>query len=100
MLQLIVATFFFGVVCYPYLHFGSFRDVRRWSMVAPCFAGMLLTSALAMHQVSLTLIIVVRAFSPLLTAAVEAFFPNPPAFTVWTFLSILGVIVGSGLYAS
>ena len=32
------------VAAWPTLHVGSLHDALRWSLVAPCFAGMLLTS--------------------------------------------------------
>merc|ERR1719343_1871595 len=64
--------------CYKSLHIGSLRDALRWSMVAPFFTGMLITSMLALHGCSMTLVLVIRSLGPVLATAVERFYPSPP----------------------
>eukprot|EP00439_Symbiodinium_sp_Y106_P046822 s2036_g5.t10 len=46
------------------IHIGSFRDVARWSLVIPCFSGMLLTSMLALKNAPMSLLVVLRCLSP------------------------------------
>merc|ERR1719373_1146490 len=70
----VISTLFF----YKYLHIGSLRDALRWSMVAPFFTGMLLTSMLALHDCSMTLVLVFRSLGPVLATAVERCYPKPP----------------------
>lgn len=87
------------LVCYPTLHFGSLRDVLRWSIVAPFFTGMLLTSILALKHAPMSMVVVFRVLSALLALAIERFYPDPLRVDWWTMLSILFMLVGSALYA-
>jgi solute carrier family 35 len=87
------------LVCVPRtLHFGSLWDVMRWSMVGPFFAGMLVTSLLALHHAPMTLVIVMRSLSPLVSLVLEQFFPNPLKVSRNMILSILMMLVGTSLY--
>jgi hypothetical protein len=82
------------------LHFGSFWDVARWSMVTPFYAGMLLSSILALKNAPMTLIIVLRSLSPLFSLVVEQFYPNPLEVSKFMILSIAIILVGTMIYAS
>merc|ERR1719456_2140571 len=81
------------------LHFGSVRDVLRWCMVAPFFTGMLLTSILALKHAPMTLVITFRVLSPLVSLAIERFFPNPLKVS-WQMLGSIAIMfAGVVLYA-
>lgn len=82
------------------LYFGSLRDVMRWSMVAPFYAGMLLTSILALKTAPMTLVIVLRSLSPLFSLAIERFYPNPLEVSKMMVLSIVIILAGTVMYAS
>ncbi|CAE8581230.1 unnamed protein product [Polarella glacialis] len=88
------------VFCFRSIHIGSARDVLRWSLVAPFFTGMLLTSILALKNAPMTLVIVFRSLSPVLALAIERFYPNPLAITPAMLWAIAVMIAGTGLYAS
>jgi len=87
------------LLCWPALHFGSLRDVLRWSLVAPFFTGMLLTSILALKYAPMSMVVVFRVLSALLTLGVERFYPEPLRVDTKTLLSIVFMLTGSVLYA-
>lgn len=79
---LVWAQLFFSAAClgvfgFPYIHVGSTRDLLRWCMVVPFYCGMLLTSILALKTAPMTLVIVLRNTSPLMTLVFERFYPEP-----------------------
>jgi len=82
------------------LHVGSLKDLLRWSMVVPCFIGMLLTSILALKHASMSLVIVLRAMSPLGSLAVERLYPDPVRVSMGLVMSILVMVAGGALYCS
>jgi len=82
------------------IHIGSFRDVARWSLVIPCFSGMLLTSMLALKNAPMSLLVVLRCLSPVAGLAVESFYPQPLQVNMGMIVSIFIMLCGSGLYAS
>lgn len=88
------------VCCWRSIHIGSVRDVLRWSTVAPLFVGMLLTSILALRDAPMTLVVTFRVLSPLLSLAVERFYPNPLRISPGVVASIAFMVFGTGLYAS
>jgi len=88
------------VCCWSSIHVGSLRDVLRWSMVAPLFVGMLLTSILALRDAPMTLVVTFRVLSPLLSLAIERFYPNPVRISPGVVGSIAFMVFGTGLYAS
>lgn len=92
-------TVFAMLVFFPTLHFGSMRDVLRWSMVAPFFTGMLLTSILSLKHAPMSLLVVFRVFSPLLSLFCERLFPNPLSVSKWMMLSVCAMVAGTTLYA-
>ena len=54
------------------IHFGSWRDVLRWSLSIPwLFTLMLASSMLALDHASMGAIIVVRNIAPIVTMAIE-----------------------------
>eukprot|EP00913_Durusdinium_trenchii_P021552 g20254.t1 len=85
------------LAAFPFLHIGSFRDALRWSLVAPCFAGGLLTAMLALKHCTLTLVIVVRALTPIFTLLAESF-NNGCKVNRQELLSILIAVLGALLY--
>lgn len=87
-------------LCWPSLHFGSVGDVLRWSMVAPFFTGVLLTSILALKDTPMSLLVVFRSFSVLLALVVERFFPNPLRVTQEILRAIFVMIVGALVFVS
>jgi len=82
------------------LHIGSAWDVLRWCRVVPFFVGVLLTSILALKEASITLVVVFRCFAPLVSLAVEQFYPNPLSVNRGMLLSMLGILVGAALYCN
>jgi len=96
--QMLFAVFCM-LACFKTLHFGSVRDVLRWSLVAPFFTGMLLTSILALKHAPMSMVVVFRVLSALLALAIERFYPDPLRVDGWTLLSILAMLGGSAVYA-
>mmetsp|Transcript_87400 Transcript_87400/g.203285 ORF Transcript_87400/g.203285 Transcript_87400/m.203285 type:complete len:326 (-) Transcript_87400:127-1104(-) len=80
------------------IHIGSFRDVLRWTMVVPFFTGMLLTSILALKDAPMTLVITLKALSPVFSLGVERFYPNPIGVSFWMIFAIAMMILGTILY--
>ncbi|CAK9003381.1 unnamed protein product [Durusdinium trenchii] len=83
------------VAAWPTLHVGSLRDALRWSLVAPCFAGMLLTS---MPLGTVTLVIVVRAMSPMFALMAEMNRSSVLHVNRQMILSIFIMVLGALLY--
>lgn len=95
----------FTVVCLVVLpcglHFGSMRDVMRWSLTVPVlFTLMLATSMLALDHASMGAIVVVRNVAPLVTMAIEPFFGEKVAIDAPTVGTLLYIISGVLLYVS
>jgi len=88
------------VFCWQSLHVGSTRDLLRWCLVVPLYAGMLLTSILALKHAPMTLVVTFRALSPLLSLAIERFYPEPIRVSPVMVGSILAMLVGTALYVS
>jgi len=88
------------VFCWRSIHIGSLRDVLRWSMVAPFFTGMLLTSILALKHAPMSLVITLRSLSPLLGLAIESFYPDPLKIDKWMIFSIGIMLIGTCAYMS
>lgn len=82
------------------LHIGSMHDLLRWSMVAPFFSGMLLTSILALKNAPMSLVVTLRCLSPLGALLLERLYPNPLAITWETVLSIMVMFGGAAMYIS
>jgi len=82
------------------IHIGSWRDALRWAMVAPFFTGMLLTSILALKHAPMTLVIVFRSLSPLLSILVERFYPEPLKITPNMVGAMAVMVSGAALYVS
>ena len=83
------------------LHFGSVRDVLRWSLTIPLlFTLMLASSMLALDHASMGAIIVVRNVAPIVTMAIERVFQERIQLTVGAILSLVYVVGGVALYTS
>lgn len=96
--QLFFSAFCLGVFGFPYIHVGSVRDLLRWCMVVPFYCGMLLTSILALKTAPMTLVIVLRNTSPLMTLVFERFYPEPLQISKYMLGSICLMIVGAMMY--
>merc|ERR1719150_114841 len=88
------------VFCRQSLHVGSMRDLLRWCSVVPLYAGMLLTSILALKHAPMTLVVTFRALSPLLSLAIERFYPEPIRVSPGMVASIGVMLLGTALYVS
>jgi hypothetical protein len=84
------------------LHFGSLKDVIRWSVSVPwLFAVMLASSMLSLRYSSMGAIVVVRNMSPLVSLCLEGLFTGEHIeIDVWTLLSLLVILGGVVLYVS
>ena len=81
------------------LHFGSMRDVMRWSLTIPfLFTLMLASSMLALDHASMGAIIVVRNIAPIVTMVVERLFQERIDISPMVVLSLVVVVLGVGLY--
>lgn len=84
--------------CWSSLRVGSLRDLMRWSLVAPFFAGTLLTNILSLKYSSMTMVIVFRALSPLLSLACEQLYPEPVRLSPYSVGAILVMFAGASTY--
>ena len=81
------------------LHFGSMRDVLRWSLSIPIlFTLMLATSMLALDHATMGAIIVVRNIAPIVTMVIERLWGEKIEITFWVATSLLYVVGGVALY--
>jgi len=97
-MQMGVSVILMLTCCWGSLHIGSIRDALRWSMVAPFYTGMLLTSILALKNAPMTLVITFRVLSPLVSLAIERFYPNPLRITPLMCFSIGLMLMGAIMY--
>lgn len=98
-LQMAFTVLTVTVVGWRSLHVGSLRDLLLWLRVAPFFAGVLLTSILALKDAPMSLVIVFRGLAPFFGLAVEMFYPNPLQVNKLTVLSLMGMLIGVCCYA-
>jgi GDP-mannose transporter len=99
-LQMVVTVVAMLLFCARSIRIGSFMDVLRWSMVVPFFTGMLLSSILALKFAPMSLVVVFRTLSPLLSLLVERMYPDPLRISCLMVASIAIMVVGAGLYTS
>jgi len=99
-LQMLVSVLAMVVFCFRSIKIGSAWDVLRWTMVAPFFTGMLLSSILALKFAPMSLVVVFRTLSPLLSLLIERFYPDPLCISVPMLGSIMTMVFGAGLYTS
>ena len=97
-LQLAFSALVLATVGYPYLRVGSRKDLLRWSMVAPMYCAMLLTSMLALKNAPMSLVIVIRNASPLGTLALERFYPEPLQVSGKMLMALIVMFVGAMMY--
>jgi len=88
------------VFCRRSLHVGSMRDVLKWCFVVPLYAGMLLTSILALKHAPMTLVVTFRALSPLVSLCIERFYPAPIRVSPGMVSAIGVMLLGTALYIS
>jgi len=98
--QMLFAAAALLIFSWSSLHIGSLHDLLRWSMVAPFFSGMLLTSILALKNAPMSLVVTLRCLSPLGALLLERFYPNPLAITWETILAVLVMFGGAAMYVS
>lgn len=82
------------------MHFGSMRDVARWSIVVPFFAGMLLTSMLALKHAPMSLVVVFRCLSPMVSLGIERLYPNPLKVSGLMLLSMALMLIGTWVFCT
>jgi len=99
-LQMLFTVLALLCMAYRSIHIGSWKDALRWSMVAPFFTGMLLTSILALKNAPMTLVIVFRSLSPLVSILIEQFYPEPLKITPKMVGAIAVMVSGAALYVS
>jgi len=99
-LQMFVSVLAMVCFCFRGIHIGSARDVLRWSMVAPFFTGMLLSSILALKFAPMSLVVVFRTLSPLLSLLIERMYPDPLRISAPMLGSIFTMVLGAGLYTT
>lgn len=96
--QLLFTVLFLGIFAFPYIRVGSMKDFLRWSLVAPMYCGMLLTSILALKAAPMSLVIVLRNASPLGTLFFERFYPEPLRISKMMLLSMVMMLAGAFMY--
>jgi len=99
-LQMLFSAAFLATFTWSSLHIGSLYDLLRWSMVAPLFCGMLLTSILALKAAPMSLVITLRCLSPLGALAIERFYPSPLEISKEMMGSIVIMFIGGYVYIS
>jgi len=99
-LQMATAVLVVPIVGWSSFHIGSARDVLRWCIDVPFFAGMLLTSILALKNAPMSLIITFRALSPLVAMGIEQFYPHPLRISYGMLAAIGIMLTGCGLYCT
>lgn len=97
--QLAFTAFAMLICCWSSIHIGSKKDLMRWCIVVPFFTGMLLTSMFALSNASMTTVVTFRAISPLVSLAIERFYPNPLRVTPAIVSCIALMIAGALIYA-
>merc|ERR1719215_2026195 len=80
------------------LSVGGAGDLLRWLRVAPCFAGVLLTSVLALKEAPITLVVVIRSLAPLCSLCIERLHPKPLVVDHRTVFALLMILFGALLY--
>jgi len=99
-LQMLVSVLAMLCFCFRSIKIGSAWDVLRWSMVAPFFTGMLLSSILALKYAPMSLVVVFRTLSPLLSLGIERFYPDPLRISIPMLGSMVTMAFGAALYSS
>jgi drug/metabolite transporter (DMT)-like permease len=90
-----------GSCFFPTLHFGSRRDAIRWARtISPLYALMLGTSMIALQFSSVGTMTVARNIAPLVSLPIEAAFQEKIETTMWTWVSLLYILVGVLIYLS
>jgi len=83
------------------VHFGSVRDVLRWSLTIPfLFTLMLASSMLALDHASMGAIIVVRNIAPIVTMVIERLFQERIELSPAVVAALVVVVAGVALYTS
>lgn len=98
--QMIFSVVILLVFGFKSIHIGSWWDVARWARVVPFFTGMLLSSILALKFAPMSLVVVFRVLSPLVSLMIERFYPDPLKISMSMVLTILVMLGGVVMYAS
>jgi len=99
-MQMLASVLAMVLFCFRSIKIGSAWDVLRWSMVAPFFTGMLLSSILALKFAPMSLVVVFRTLSPMLSLLIERMYPDPLRISFPMLASIFTMVFGAGLYTS
>jgi hypothetical protein len=99
-IQFLASALVVVVVAGKSIHIGSRNDVLRWCRVIPFFSGMILSSILALKEAPMTLVITMRALSPLTSLPIEMLFPNPIKLSGPMIISLVVSLIGMGIYIS
>eukprot|EP00933_Yihiella_yeosuensis_P082287 TRINITY_DN96112_c0_g1_i1.p1 TRINITY_DN96112_c0_g1~~TRINITY_DN96112_c0_g1_i1.p1 ORF type:complete len:330 (-),score=74.22 TRINITY_DN96112_c0_g1_i1:138-1127(-) len=99
-LQMAFSVVFLAVFAGKSIHIGSVKDVARWTAVIPFFCGMLLTSMLALKHAPMSLVVVFRSLSPIISLGIERLYPEPLQVNKEMIATILMMIMGGAMYAS
>lgn len=99
-LQMIFAAAFLVTFTWSSLHIGSLHDLLRWSMVAPLFTTMLLTSILALKAAPMSLVITLRCLTPLGALLVERLYPSPLEINREMIVAIGLMFAGGSVFLS
>ena len=90
-----------GSCFFSTLHFGSRWDALRWARtISPLYALMLGTSMIALQFSSVGTMTVARNVAPLVSLPIEAAFQEKIETTMWTWFSLLYILVGVLIYLS
>jgi len=99
-IQFLFSALVVVVVAGKSIHIGSRKDVLRWCRVIPFFTGMILSSILALKEAPMTLVITMRALSPLTSLPIEMCFPNPIKLSGPMIISLVASLIGMGIFIS
>lgn len=97
--QMVFTALLFATVFFPRLHYGSWRDTLRWSLIVPwLFGAQLATSLVATQALTLAQQQLFKNIVPILTLPIERFCTENVRITVAILLSLLVVLGGVTLF--
>jgi len=97
-IQMLATVFALSSFSWKSLHIGSRRDLLLWLRVAPLFAGVLLTSILALKEAPMSLTITFRCLAPVFALMIEQFYPNPLIVSREMLFWLVVMMTGAMLY--
>jgi drug/metabolite transporter (DMT)-like permease len=97
--QMLVSVVVITCMEFDKMKMSKWSDFMKWLIVPFAFAGMLGTSMYAFKEASLTTILIMRNFLPILTCGFEKVLFNQPNSLSWSIiLSLLVTLAGSMMY--